>query len=115
MENKHSSNYKTAGTNGTSPGPSLTIDYALYQKYLDNSDLTEAQKSDYLDTLWSIIVSFVDLGFGVHPLQQACEQELDLTSLMATDVVSSRKGLSQNQFTDAADPIVKLAAERKES
>lgn len=61
----------------------LTIDYALYEQYLENADLTEEQKREFLDTLWNIIVNFVDLGFGVHPLQQvtkpndigsACEQ-----------------------------------------
>ena len=50
--------------------PSLTIDYALYQKYLDNSDMSDAHKCEFLDALWLIIVSFVDLGLGVHPLQQ---------------------------------------------
>ncbi len=54
--------------------PSLTIDYELYWHYLDNSDLTDEQKREFLDALWSIIVSFVDLGFAVHPLQQAVDQ-----------------------------------------
>ena len=53
--------------------PSLTIDYALYQKYLDNSDMSDVHKCEFLDALWLIIVSFVDLGFGVHPLQQVEE------------------------------------------
>lgn len=57
--------------------PSIAIDYALYEKYLEGSDLSESQKRDFLDALWSIMVSFVDLGFEIHPLQQAqtpCEQ-----------------------------------------
>lgn len=96
--------------------PSLTIDYALYEKYLAESDWSESEKREFITTLWSIIVNFVDLGFGVHPLQQvdgqqadeqnglgACGQEIDLTSLMAGDVISSAKGLSQNQFSKAAD------------
>lgn len=55
----------------------LTIDYELYGKALDNCDLSDEQKRAFIETLWSVIVSFVDLGFGVHPLQQAvqgCEQ-----------------------------------------
>lgn len=59
--------------------PALTIDYALYEKHLDECDLTDEQKQEFLDTLWSVIVGFVDLGFGVHPLQQGapnvCGQE----------------------------------------
>ncbi len=56
----------------------LTLDYELYEHYLEGSDLNKAQKHEFLDGLWSIIVSFVELGYGVHPLQQvtsdACEQ-----------------------------------------
>ena len=84
---------------------SLAIDYAAYEEYLANSDLSDEQKQEFLDCLWSIIVSFVDLGFGVHPLQQAdeaCGQELDLTSLMASDVVNSKKGLPKQEFSKAA-------------
>lgn len=67
--------------------------------------MTEEHKQEFLDCLWSIIVSFVDLGFGIHPLQQvdeACGQELDLSSLMASDVIDSQKGLPQQEFSKAA-------------
>lgn len=49
----------------------VTLDQALYERYLEKSDLTEEQKQEFLQTLWNIIVSFVDLGFEVHPAQQA--------------------------------------------
>jgi len=85
----------------------LTLDVARYEKMLKNCDLTEEQRQDFLETIWSIIVGFVDLGFDIHPLQQVtseeCEQDLDLTSFMAENVVSSQKGLPKKQFTDAAD------------
>lgn len=94
-------------TGSLSSGPVLTIDYALYEKYLEGADLSDVQKQEFLDALWSIIVGFVDLGFGVHPLQQipsdTCGQEVDLTSLMASDVVASSKGKSLKQFEKAAD------------
>jgi hypothetical protein len=85
--------------------PALTIDYALYEKYLEDSDLTDEQKQEFLDTLWSIIVGFVDLGFCVHPLQQAapnvCGQEIDLSGFMASNVVSSLKSIPTNEFETA--------------
>lgn len=49
---------------------SLTIDVARYQEYLDGSDLTPEQKEDFLHAVWSVVVTFVELGFGVHPLQE---------------------------------------------
>jgi hypothetical protein len=51
--------------------PTLTLDMELYQHYLDDSDLSDAEKAELLETLWSIICEFVRLGFGVHPVQQA--------------------------------------------
>lgn len=50
----------------------LRIDVERYQHMLDSADLTEAQKREILEALWSIIVTVVELGFGVHPLQEVC-------------------------------------------
>ena len=49
----------------------ITVDYDLYARYLEDADLTEEQKREFLQALWTIICEFVALGFGVHPLQQA--------------------------------------------
>ena len=54
--------------------PVLTLDAALYERYLEDSDLTDDQKHAFLETLWSVIVTFVDLGFGIEPVQQAIEE-----------------------------------------
>jgi len=68
-------------TNTASPSPPiLTVDVEKYQAYLDGADMTEAQKEEFLQALWSIIVSFVDLGFGVHPLQEVCGENADCDS-----------------------------------
>ena len=64
----------------------LTLDVDRYQKYLDDADLSEAQKQEVLEALWSIIVSFVDLGFGVHPVQHACGQPSEIASESSTEV-----------------------------
>ena len=58
-------------TETTDNRPVLTIDYEKYAHFLEDSDLTEEQKQEFLQTLWNIVVEFVSLGWGVHPLQQA--------------------------------------------
>ncbi|MFA8384371.1 MAG: hypothetical protein ACEPO2_02015 [Pelagibaca sp.] len=63
--------------------PILTVDVEKYQAYLDGADMTEAQKAEFLEAMWSIIVSFVDLGFGVHPLQEVCGENADCDSKSA--------------------------------
>ena len=62
------------------PKPTLTVDVEKYQSFLDGADMTEAQKEVFLQSLWSIIVSFVDLGFGVHPLQEVCGEDAESDS-----------------------------------
>ncbi|PHR55170.1 MAG: hypothetical protein COA47_14330 [Robiginitomaculum sp.] len=99
---------KTA-TAGTATAPALTIDWELYGKYLDESDLSDADKQAFIETLWSIVVSFVDLGFGVHPVQQASGddwgQEDDLCDLITVnaDAVLGSKDNSKPEFNAAAD------------
>ena len=53
----------------------LEIDVEKYQALLDDPSLTEDQKRQLIEALWSIIVAFVDLGFGVHPMQQVIERQ----------------------------------------
>lgn len=55
--------------------PVLTVDVQKYQALLDEPGLSEEQKEEFLQALWSIVVTFVELGFGVHPLQEVCGQD----------------------------------------
>ncbi|MDH5721910.1 MAG: hypothetical protein OEY94_01130 [Alphaproteobacteria bacterium] len=54
------------------PLPTLTLDIERYEEYLEDCDMTEAQQEEFLQTLWDIIVCFVDMGFGIEPTQAAC-------------------------------------------
>lgn len=51
------------------PRPRVELDIALYQSFLDDADISDTQKEALIETLWSIVTSFIDLGFGVHPAQ----------------------------------------------
>jgi hypothetical protein len=42
-----------------------------YLAFLDDTNLSETQKIELLQTLWSIMSAFVDLAFGTDPVQQA--------------------------------------------
>lgn len=61
---------KTGDRNQNS-APVIELDVAYYQQFLDDADITDAQKRELIETLWTIVIQFVDLGFGIHPLQQA--------------------------------------------
>ncbi|MEM0922126.1 MAG: hypothetical protein AAGI13_03725 [Pseudomonadota bacterium] len=53
----------------------LHVDVERFQHHLDGTDLSEAEKAEYLHIIWSILLEFMDLGYGVHPPQQSCGQE----------------------------------------
>ncbi|QBK29800.1 hypothetical protein [Roseitalea porphyridii] len=54
--------------------PTLTLDVALYQEYLDDAELSAEQKQEFIETLWNIIVAFVDLGFGIDSVQTVLDE-----------------------------------------
>lgn len=99
--------------------PSLTIDWDLYGSYLADSDMSDEQKREFIQTLWNIVVSFVDLGFGVHPIQQARRessgQEDDLTSLIEQSVVSSKNNSKISKCEQAVNGSQSYSAEQEES
>ena len=48
------------------------FDPAEYAEFFeDDDDLTDEQKRELLEIIWNIVVTFVDLGFGVEATQQA--------------------------------------------
>lgn len=79
----------------------IEVDYELYEAMLDEPGMSQADKRLLIDTLWNIVTSFVELGFGVHPVQQAieahedrldtndCGQEAEIDSKIDADGVSS--------------------------
>lgn len=63
------------GSFDASSRPVLTVDTDKYRAMLEDTDLTDDEKRQVLESLWTIIVSFVELGFHVHPLQEVCGQD----------------------------------------
>ncbi len=54
--------------------PTLKIDVDYYKSYLDDMDIPEEQKRELVETIFSIVLQFVDLGFGIAPVQQAMNE-----------------------------------------
>lgn len=64
----------------------LTMDWQEFAHLLEDSDLTDDQKREFIEILLNIVTAFVDLGFGTHPVQQACEQKGTLGHISALDL-----------------------------
>lgn len=83
-----------AGSSPATKSPSLKVglDYERYAAILADQKINEEDKRALIEALWSIITNFVQLGFHVHPVQQA------------TDARKARKNCGQ-----APDPQQELA------
>lgn len=89
--------------------PVIMVDYEKYEQYLETADLTEQQKQEYLQMLWSVICEFVSLGFGVHPLQQVesdCGQSSEngaQSTFITLDMLNYEHNQTREKFKDVAD------------
>lgn len=102
-------------TDETHKLPSLSIDWELYASYLEESGLSEDQKRDFIETIWSIVVAFVDLGFGVHSLQQGCEQVAEMAPRLSPDMLSSLQDIPDNRIARPADDSSRQRQGKEES
>lgn len=90
-DNTKGGNRNLSGRFDASARPIVTVDVEKYQAYLDDPKLSEEQKEEFLQAIWSIMVAFVDLGFGVHPLQEVCGQDSEESCPRAKEVFDKVK------------------------
>lgn len=92
---------------GKAARQSLQLDVAYYQELFDDPDLSETEKEQIITALWSIVVAFVELGFGVHPAQQACGQNGtngDQSSNSSSDSLDWEGSEKTNINSDTPEP-----------
>ena len=81
----------------------LAFDKERYLSELEDTDLTEEQKIEMLQALWSIVEAFVDLGFGVNSIHQFFPEPGTETSDSGMGRVELENGKCKEDFEDAAD------------
>lgn len=91
--------------------PVVTFDVNRYEHFLEDQGLSAEQKRAMLEALWSIIVSFVDLGFGVHPVQQACGQNGDEESEHSGGVLDEVYSNGSAQIIEGEAVVLSAAGE----
>jgi len=72
----------------------IEINYDLLGKELEGSDLSEDEKKEFIDCICWIMLSFVDLGFGIDPTQQALQAgnyNRSSTALPFLDIIMDSK------------------------
>jgi len=70
-QQQESSGSHPDGSNGAARSTVLTLDLEKYLGQLSDWDITETQKIEFISTFWNLLVSFGELGFGIHSVQRA--------------------------------------------
>lgn len=65
----------------------LKMDPARYREYLEDFDLTEAQQNELLETLWHILSTMVDIGFGLDSVQMLLPVMIENAGMETQDSV----------------------------
>lgn len=93
----------------------LQFDPDEFMHFVEDENLTDEQARALLEAVWSVMVAFVDLRFGVHPLQQVP----DILSLCLTPdsaaVVSCKDQFASEANRTAATRASRRAAETEDS
>jgi hypothetical protein len=77
----------------------LKVDVERYQSYLDGMDMSAAQKEEFLQAMWLMMVSFVELGFEIHPVQEVCgklDQNGTESAIGASDALELKNPKDEN-------------------
>lgn len=75
--------------------PTLQFDWQDWLPGVEGSDLTDAQKREMIEALWSIVIAFVDLGWEVgNAPTETGGQTIDLCAALRAAVVHSKEQLT---------------------
>ncbi|SPF80663.1 hypothetical protein [Pseudoprimorskyibacter insulae] len=88
---------------------SLTLDVERYQAMLDAPDLSDAQRRELIETLWQVVVGFIDLNVEIRTTDEgvgeSCGKLPKLSPSATCDappVVKSSIPLMKSGFAEAS-------------
>ena len=68
--------------------PAISCNWSDWLPYLEDQDILPEQKQELIQTLWSIMRAFADLGFELNPTQQVCGEVINLKAVLEADVLN---------------------------
>jgi len=77
--------------------PAVSFDWQDWLPYLEGEDIPDEQSQVLIETLWSIVLTFVDLGFNVKSPSKSCGADIDLKAALEAAVLNS-------EHTKSLDP-----------
>lgn len=80
----------------------LPLDVNKYLPYVEDFDMSEEKKAEFLHTLWSIMSAFVDLGWGVDSVQNFIPALREFSSQEPDKNASLKIQSCSSEFTKSA-------------
>ena len=68
--------------------PSLYFNWNDWLPYLEEFDIPEEQRQEFIETLWMLVTSFIDLDIPITDHKQTCGNQIDLKAVLERDMVS---------------------------
>ena len=84
--------------------PEVAVKFANYRELLEDMDMTEAQKEEFLQALWDIVTGFVELGFGTHPTQEAGGQDIEMRTFSTKAAFNALSSDDQENTNNKGEP-----------
>jgi len=79
------------------PKPSIHLNIEDWMPYLVDHDIPESEKVKLIETLWTIVLHFVDLGYDFDVSNIIGGQGFDLTAVLREAVLSSEMHDEEDQ------------------
>lgn len=79
----------------------IAFDARAFIQHLSECDWSDEEKCAYVQMIWEILVQFIDLGFGAHPLQQVCGQVGGSLDLSGASRAHALEWKDQDQATNS--------------
>lgn len=88
----------------TSSAPaSVRLDESRYLPMIADFDISEEEKRELLETLFSIMVTIVDLGLGLDPVQMLASESADLVHSSSNPKTPFERAAEQPSRVDAPE------------
>jgi hypothetical protein len=106
----------TAQQEQETPAGALALNIEAYRPLLSDAGMTPERETQFLEALWATVVSFVDLGFGRDPVQQALNVSNRNSTLAGdSDAVLGCKDAFNKQTEERATQSKRRAGRKKDS
>ncbi len=128
-QNHERTNINTTPSTGGDTPMALNLDIETYLSQLEDWDAPDEKKKEFIQTLWALLLTFAEIGFEIHPSQQAAKEGRkpsikspktpENPSVLPPDVVYSRPyfrtQIIQNTDAKTATDIEELNIEERPS